>query len=290
MWRLLVVLALLLVTNPTLADSKADLFRAQDLERGEGDYKGALALYRKVAESADPATRAEARLGGARCLRRLGKPDEARRVLEMLLAGPAPERFHRAAKAELERLPGTEVAPTPPPDPPVDPGEKARHDREREAKLRQELAGWFVNQAKAFLGEARFDDARDRLARALALDPGHQEARDLFERLGDTPGGRERLVREVLRLLDYERELRLAELSAELDARIAAAEESLRIGDLDGAALRLHRAEKLIDASDGFVIDLVGRREKVVELRKRAVTRGGKLPPDPGPDPDSDQS
>ncbi|MEN8151484.1 MAG: tetratricopeptide repeat protein, partial [Planctomycetota bacterium] len=278
MWRLLIVLALIAVAGPVLADERADLFRAQDLERGEGDYAAALELYRRAAEADDIAIRAEARLGAARCLRRLGKPEEARRALKTLLAGPAPERCRRAAEAELARLPGAETDPAPPPDPPPDPDAKA----EQEAKLRLELANWFVNQAKAFLGEARFDDARDRLTRALALDPGHEEARALFDRLGDTPGGRERLVREVLRLLDYERELRRAELAAELDARIAAGEAALRIGDLDGAVLRFHRASRLIDASPGFAGDLAGRRTKIEELRQRAVTRGGKLP-DPLP-------
>jgi len=272
------VFLLLLLAATAVADSRSDLFRALDLERAEGDYPAALTLYRRAAESKDPAVRAEARLGEARCLRLTGKTEEARTILEVLAKSGAPEKFRAAARAELAKLPGKTEPPPVEPEPPTDPDEKARIEREMDERFRRELAGFFVSQARAFLREVRYDDARERLAQALSLDPTHAEARALFRELGDTPGGRERLIREVLKLLDYERELRLAELTAEADARIAAGEESLRNGELDEAAFRFDSCVRLLDANAELAADLPGRRERAAELRKRSVTRGGKVP------------
>ncbi|MHC4473481.1 MAG: tetratricopeptide repeat protein, partial [Planctomycetota bacterium] len=334
MWRssLLLSLLLLIPSSPAHADARSDLFLALDRERTEGKIEEALALYRRAAESSDREVRGWARLGEGRCLRRLGRTEEARKVLEALVAAAPPDEVAAAAGRELELAKKGLVAP----EVARSEEERLRSDlvaaqeeardlrerlaraegtqeeverlkaeltekdalvgeltsrieaaareerqREKEAAHRAELVAFALAQARTRYREARFDEALDWVRKALEQDPTNAEARELFSRLGDPLGDRERLVIEVLRLFDAERRLRLDELRLEVDALLSKGQEQLLRGELDPAVDSFRECLALVEANASFARDLVVRRERADAFLKKAIDRGGEGSPPP---------
>lgn len=300
-------LALILLFAPVvLAGTADDLFRALDLERGAGDHEAALALYRKVAESGGEAEAARARLGAARCLRILGRPEEAIRELDALDGKPLDAELRDAVdrerarlvkpaarSAEEERL-AAELEKT---KAALQNEEGAREELEkriadlesrlarlrgeeeqdprRELEYREMLAAYALDQAQASYREGRFEEALEWTDRALENDPGNADARELRRRLGDAPGGRDHLVREILRVLDHARQLRLDELQAEVSARLSSGGDLLVQGRLDEAAACFRDVIALVDSAPAFFHELAGPRAHAREMLERARVRGG---------------
>ena len=322
-----IVLGVLAAAGPSSAGGREDLYAALDKERTEGDLGGALALYRKAAADREPRVRMEARLGEGRCLRRLGRPEEAREALTKLIeAGPpadllAAAEVERARavraieasqaevtrgeleraraeadrlRAELERAEGgrEEIerlkASLLEKDALVselggrleklraareDEREKGR-EAEKDLELRKQLAEHALAQARWAFREARFDEARAWLGQALTQDPLNAEAHEMLSRLGDAPSDRERLLGEVLRLLDFERRVRANELRMEADSLLSSGLEQLVQGRPEAAAARARECIALVAARPGFAAELRSRGEQAESLLVRAVLRG----------------
>jgi TolA-binding protein len=82
--------------------AQATLLDAQCRHRlGEVEHAGT--LYRAAADSADAGVKADAMLGIAQLTRAAGKPQDAQRLLEKLLAGPLSPATEPAARLELGR-------------------------------------------------------------------------------------------------------------------------------------------------------------------------------------------
>ncbi len=128
---------MLLVAAPArAADDFAQQFRGAELaETAFGDLADAAGRYRAAASVApDAAAKARAELRAGSCLRRLGKIDEARTLLDPLALGEGvPEEIRRAAKAELAEA--SVVTPPPParePGPAADKKLLAEREHERD--------------------------------------------------------------------------------------------------------------------------------------------------------------
>ncbi len=281
---------LLLAAAPAAlpGESEDALFRAQVLERTEGDLEGALALYRSAAASGDPATHVAAALGVGRCLRRLGRAAEAGETLEALLSTGLAAEEEDAVRRELD-LARRDLAAAAPSAAAPDGEEDARRRLEREAAYRAELAAYALSQARALFREGRLSEAREWVGRALEQQPVSEEARELLLRLTRTPGGRERLVQDALRLLDLEHRLRLAELRGRVDGLLAAGEEDLLRGEPDRAAKRFLDCLDAIDSHPAHARELASRHERAEDGLRRSGLRGAtppmRVPPPPGEDP-----
>ncbi|MCU0725291.1 MAG: tetratricopeptide repeat protein [Planctomycetes bacterium] len=282
------VIGLLLILGgpASLARGGEDtLYRALEMERTEDDPEGALALFKAAADTRDPDARAAAMLGMARCLRRLGRPAEARDLLEAMLAGPLPPDAVEGARSELERNRSLLAAARA--GEPAGNGdqEEERRRAERERAHRAELTAYALSQARALFREGRMEEAREWVLRALTQDPASEEARELLVRLGRTPGARERLTLDVLRLLDLERQVRFEETQRRADALLAEGEELLLRGDPGRAAERFLDCLDFVDARPAFRAGLLLRRERAGDGLRRAALRGADPEPRPAPAP-----
>ncbi len=265
-------LLLVLAATPVLGDGRQDLYTAIELERVQADFEGALALYRRAATSGDPEIVPAARLGVGRCLRRLERFEEAREVLITLQE----TEMAAAAKRELQKL-ARHGEEDPPPDA-EKPSESPAAAKARDQENRAALAKWYLSQARSVYRESRFDEAREWVRRALEVEPANRKARKLLLRLSDAPDDRGRLIRDIFRLLDAERRLRLDDLTLRSDALLSTGQELLLRGELDAAVARFNECIVLLDQSPTFDEDLTIRRRRAVELREKAVLRGGRAP------------
>jgi tetratricopeptide (TPR) repeat protein len=269
---LLAFLAILSPSAPLLAGGREDLYAAMEAERVAGDLEGALHLYRRAANSEIAEIIPVARLGVGRCLRRLGRTEEARKTLEALTG----TEVAAAARRELGKLEQTGEPAVPPEV--VEPGELPAEERAREQEHRAALTKWYVSQARSAYRETRYEEAREWVRRALELQPTNREAREILLHLGDTPDDRGRLLREIFRLLDSERRLRLDDLMLRANALLSTGQAMLLQGDLDTAVERFVECIALLDANPSFDPDLASRRDNAVQFRDQAVLRGGSLP------------
>ena len=104
----LLVGAFLALAGSVRADEKPSLERALWLEKTARDAAGALKAYEAARAQAkdDPALRADAALGAARCLVALGRDVEAVDAWKALLSdGTAPAAAKEEARARLDRRP-----------------------------------------------------------------------------------------------------------------------------------------------------------------------------------------
>jgi len=284
--RILVISFCLLpaiVATPALAGGREDLYAAIELERVQGDLAGALELYRRAAASGVSEIVPTARLGEGRCLRLLDRTMEARQVLTALKG----TEVAAAAERELAKLSRPQQEdPVPESESPTRaPTETPAEAQARDQENRAALAKWYLSQARSVYRGARFNEAREWVRRALEVEPTNPKARELLLRLGDAPDDRGRLIRELFRLLDEERRLRLDDLSMRADALLSTGQELLLQGNLDDAVARFTECIALLDAIPTFDTDLSVRRERAVLFRDQAVLRGGHAPESPAPVP-----
>lgn len=254
-------------------DERPSLVRALFLERTANDRRGALALFRRVAadEGADPTTRAEGRLGAARCLAALGEDAEADRTLAALEedeTAPAAVRqqarllrerraaARRTAEDAEARVRAAEA---------VRRAEQARV--EREARL--EAARLLYASAARHVEERRYDRAREDLISALQLHPTDERAAALLEEISSF-GDRGDLLRQAIRFVTTNRVLDFRRLESDVERRNKAALRHLRESRPDLAAATLVEAVARIDESD-FYADLADARRALVVLLRKAV-------------------
>jgi tetratricopeptide (TPR) repeat protein len=287
---LLSALLLLLLAGlpvPLARGGEDALFRALELERTEDDPEGALALFQEAADTRDPEARTAAMLGMARCLRRLARPAEARDLLSALLAGALPPEAIEAARGELERVRRV-LAAARIDEPSAGDDEEARRRAERERAHRAELAAYALSQGRVLFREGRMEEAREWVLRALTQDSASEEARELLVRLGRTPGARERLALDVLRMIDLERQVRFEEVLRRADGLLAEGEEMLLRGVPERAGERFLDCRDLVDSQPAFRAGLVLRRERAEDGLRRAALRGATPKPRP-PLPPADE-
>jgi tetratricopeptide (TPR) repeat protein len=272
---------LALASTPARGDGHQDLYAAIEMERVEGDLEAAIALYRRAAAAGEPEIVPAARLGMGRCLRRLDRIEEAREILASLKE----TEVAAAAERELARL--ARPATGEPAEAPAAAADSAAEEKARDESNRAALARWYLSQARSVYREARFDEAREWVRLALEVEPTNPQARELLLRLGDAPDDRGMLIREVFRLLDAERRLRLDDLTMQSDALLSTGQELLLRGEQDAAVARFDECIALLDQSRSFDEGLSIRRRRAVEFREQAVLRGGKspaaAPPAPAP-------
>src|SRR5262245_52235604 len=135
--HLLLVIPLALAASRAVADDAAfaKAFREAELaERALGELKKAADGYRAAALAApDAAQRARAELREGSCLRRLGKLDDARALLEPLASGDGvADDVRRAARAELQSASIAPPSPAPETGPAADRGLLAEREHEFE--------------------------------------------------------------------------------------------------------------------------------------------------------------
>ena len=178
------VLSLALLASRAAADDAAfaKAFREAELaERALGELKQAAERYHDAAHAAsDAAQRARAELREGSCLRRLGKIDDARALLEPLASGDAvADDVRRAARAELE---SASIAPPPPAAPESGPAADLRllAEREHEFDVRRAETEAAVQRAEGraeeLARELRQKDKELEALRALVAPSSPEEA------------------------------------------------------------------------------------------------------------------
>jgi tetratricopeptide (TPR) repeat protein len=254
-------------------EERPSLVRALFLEKTARDTAGALALFDRVAAdaAADPATRAEARFGAARCLVALGRDADADARLRAVEDDPdapldarARARDLRRARAEAQRSAEDTEAELRAQEA-VRRAEQARQDREG----RLDAARVLVESATRQVKEKRYERAREDLIQALQLNPADERAVALLEEIS-AYGDRGDLLRQAIRFVATNRVLDFRRLSADVERRHKAALRLLREGKPDLAVASLSDAVARIDESD-FYADLAEARRGLVVLMRKAI-------------------
>lgn len=254
-------------------DERPSLVRALFLEKTARDPAAALALFDRVAAdpAADAATRADARLGAARCLVTLGRDADADARWKALEedAGAPPDARERARdlrrrRAEVQRS-AEETEAELRAQEAVRRAEQARQDREG----RIEAARVLVESAARQVKEKRYEKAREDLIQALQLNPTDERAVALLEEISAF-GDRGDLLRQAIRFVATNRVLDFRRLSADVERRHKAALGLLREGRPDLAVPSLSDAVARIDESD-FYADLAEARRGLVVLMRKAI-------------------
>ncbi|MFO0932403.1 MAG: hypothetical protein U1E39_06800 [Planctomycetota bacterium] len=252
---------------------RPSLVRALFLEKTARDAAAALAMFDRVADDAeaDAPTRAEARLGAARCLVALGRDAEADarwKVLEDDASAP-PEARDRARELRRKRAVAQRTAEETEAElraqEAVRRAEQARQDREG----RIEAARVLVESAARQVKEKRYEKAREDLIQALQLNPADERAVALLEEISAF-GDRGDLLRQAIRFVATNRAVDFRRLSAEVERRHKAALRLLREGRPDQAVATLSDAVARIDESD-FYADLAEARRGLVVLMRKAI-------------------
>ena len=254
-------------------DEAPSLVRALFLEKTARDAAAALVVFDRVAADAgaDAPTRAEARLGAARCLVALGRdaeadarwkaleddadapPDARERARDLRSRRAAVQRSAEETEAELRAQEAVRRA------------EQARQDREG----RIEAARVLVESAARQVKEKRYEKAREDLIQALQLNPADERAVALLEEISAF-GDRGDLLRQAIRFVATNRVLDFRRLSADVERRHKAALRLLREGRPDVAVTSLSDAVARIDESD-FYADLAEARRGLVVLMRKAI-------------------
>lgn len=254
-------------------EERPSIVRALFLEKTARDPKAALAAFERVAADAatDAVTRAEARLGAARCLLALGRDAEAEarwRALEDDAGAPSEARqqardlqgrraaVRKTAEDTEAELRAQET---------VRRAEQAREAREG----RLAAARLLVESAARHVREKRYERAREDLIQALQLNPTDERAGALLEEISAF-GDRGDLLRQALRFVTTNRALDFRRLSADVERRNKAALRLLREGKPDLAVTTLGDAVARIDESD-FYADLTEARRSLVVLLRKAI-------------------
>ena len=171
-------------------EAAADTFRQAELaERGLGDLDRAAALYRQAGlAAANPDVRARAEIRAASCLRRLGRSDEARALLEQI-AAPRPgvsAAVRAAAAAELTQTDASPPLAVPAAAPS---GEAAARlaETQRERDQSQQALEKLLDQTKGYqaeiatlAGRVRELDAELAKRRAEAPSPVPETAEEVL--------------------------------------------------------------------------------------------------------------
>ena len=249
------------------------LVRALFLEKTARDPAAALVVFDRVAADAgaDAPTRAEARLGAARCLVALGRDAEADarwKALEEDDAAP-PDARDRARELRRKRADARRTAEDTEAElraqEAVRRAEQARQDREG----RLEAARVLVESAAKQVKEKRYEKAREDLIQALQLNPADERAVALLEEIS-AYGDRGDLLRQAIRFVATNRVLDFRRLSADVERRHKAALRLLREARPDLAVATLTDAVARIDESD-FYADLAEARRGLVVLLRKAI-------------------
>jgi signal transduction histidine kinase/tetratricopeptide (TPR) repeat protein len=158
---------------------------AESLEYQNHNYAAAAAAYRGFTRAGDPAVRAAAWIGLARCLRRCGRPQEALAAydqlakLDAVLPGSFPaELFARKAACEL-------LAAMKSPELAIRAVALYRELQQGRWRLDRATFQLYSEQVRAWLPES---DAAAPPARALALADAVEEAAVLRQRMQQQPG------------------------------------------------------------------------------------------------------
>jgi tetratricopeptide (TPR) repeat protein len=275
----LVLWAVLALWGAVPGGARADedapsLTHALFLEKTAHDPEKALAVFEALRQSAsaDAATRAEAALGAARCLLALRREEEAVAAWRTLLDdADAPIEAKQEARAridERERERKTRAQQE------AEAREAAlmrsNEDARRDSEERKRAAARLVENARAFVREKRYDDARDALIQALERNPRDPDAAALLE---EVAGHQDRvdLLRQAIRFVTSTRLSDYRRLSAVVDELREAGLRSRREGRPAEAARTLRDALTRIDESD-FYADLSEPRRQIAAWLERAIS------------------
>ncbi|MCC7139061.1 MAG: hypothetical protein IT460_11620 [Planctomycetes bacterium] len=251
---------------PTLA-------QAFYLEKTVRDPKAAAEAFGRLADdpTQDAATRAEARLGRARCLLATGDAAGAEAAWKALEDDPtAPTAAKEEARARREELARAQRA--------ADDaaGEARAQDAVRRAEearaaseRRREAAGELVRRAAEHVRAKRYDSAREDLIQALRLDPGDERAGALLEEVA-TYGDRGELLRQAMRFVATNRVVEYRRLSADVERLRKEALRLVREEQPHLAVAPLSDAIARIDESD-FNAELADPRRELVALLRKAI-------------------
>ena len=193
-------------------EERPSLVRALFLEKTARDPKAALALFQRVADdgAADAATRAEARLGAARCLVALGRDADAEALWKTLEedASAPPDARQQAREQRDRRAAARRTAED------TEAELRAQETMRRAEQARQaregrlEAAKVLVASATNHVREKRYEKAREDLIQALQLNPADERAVALLEEISAF-GDRGDLLRQAIRFVATNRVPRL---------------------------------------------------------------------------------
>ena len=252
-------------------DEPPSLARALYLEKTARDPAAALAVFRALhdAEGLDPATRAEGRLGAARCYLALGRGEEAVsawRRLEEDAAAPTTAKEEARARRE-EHLRARSAAA----ESEAETSAREAMRRAEEARVEREgriaAARRLVDAASGHVRAKRYEQAREALLQALQIQPNDERAAALLEEVGGY-ADRGELLRQAIRFVSTNRVTDWRRLVAEVDSLRRDGLRLLREEKPHLAARPFREAVARIDEGDFWTEMSDTRREIMVLLRK----------------------